>query len=85
MIVHLAWLLASAAPALAETSAAGMLAAGSRGPAHVARHVEQWLASSSRGFCATTGIGTFDSSCAGAPAISHPNSYIPGPNANPKR
>ena len=28
MIVHLVWLLASAAPALAETSAAGMLAAG---------------------------------------------------------
>ena len=80
MIVHLAWLLTSAAPAAPalETSAAG-----SRGPAQVARHVEQWLASSARGFCATTGISTFDSSCAGTPALSHPNSSIPDPNPNP--
>ena len=59
MIVHLAALLAFA------TVAGATPAPAARGPPHLERHVEQWLSTASRGFCATTGIGTFDSSCGG--------------------
>jgi len=55
MIEHLATLFAFAAVAGATPAPAA------RGPPHV----EQWLSTASRGFCATTGIGTFDSSCGG--------------------
>ena len=75
MIEHLATLFAFAAVAGATPAPAA------RGPPHV----EQWLSTASRGFCATTGIGTFDSSCGGllSPSLTLALALTLNPSPNP--